>query len=355
MDALDVRNCRVLFALSNLFSEEQVIGGAELGTLIVMRALRTIGMQPYVVMHGLGHFGELLRREGIEFEIVPLSEKVAKLSRNRSIVWQCAPICLEIIHLATAVTRIARRWKVNLLHASHLYGYIACGLAARGMRIPCIWHLHEAWEKSTITKVLEFTGRTLANHVITIAPYEASTVALTGRVPHTLIENAFDFKELTLSRNRFRHEVRAEFGVSPSEILIGYVSHLAPYKGQRTFVRALSHLANSGRVFKAIIVGGPRKSFEWFQPELQAAVDELGFRAGSFLWNTIGRCQRHECNRHFRVRIVNRGVQPCSYRGDVFWQAGDCTKSARRVYRGISCGSMRSWWPPAARSCRMPR
>jgi glycosyltransferase involved in cell wall biosynthesis len=267
---------RVLFALSNLFSDEQVIGGAELGMLAVMKALKTTGVQPYVVMHGSGHFGELLRREAIEFEVVPLSEKIARLSRNRSIRWQSAQIGLEIIRLATAVTRIARRWNIDLLHASHLYGYMACGLAAKTIRTPCIWHLHEGWERGTITNILEFTGRALANHVITIAPYEASTVALTSRVPHTLIENAFDFKELTLSRNRPRHEVRAEFGVGSSEILIGYVSHLAPYKGQRTFVRALSHLVNGGRAFKAIIVGGPRKSFEWFQRELQVEVEELG-------------------------------------------------------------------------------
>ena len=31
---------RVLFALSNLFSDEQVIGGAELGMLVVMKALK---------------------------------------------------------------------------------------------------------------------------------------------------------------------------------------------------------------------------------------------------------------------------------------------------------------------------
>ena len=274
----DMRVRRVLFALSNLFSDEQVIGGAELGMLVVMRALRTIGVEPYVVMHGYGHFGELLRREGIQFEIVPLSQTVTKLSRNRPVVWQCVPICLEIARLATAVRRVARHWEIDILHVHHHYGYVACGLAAQGMGIPCIWHLHEGWERSAITKVLEISGRVLADYVITIAPYEQSTVAsLTDRVPHTLIESAFDFNELHRSRNRSRHEVRAEFGIGPAEVLIGYVSHLAPYKGQRTFVRALNRLASGGSVFfKAIIVGGPRKSFEWFQKDLQLEVNELG-------------------------------------------------------------------------------
>jgi glycosyltransferase involved in cell wall biosynthesis len=268
---------RVLFALSNFFSDEQVIGGAELGMLVVMKALRNSGVEPYVVMHGSGHFAKLLRREGIEFEVVQLSEPITRLSRNRPMVWQSMAIAFEIGRLTAAVRRVAQRWKIDVLHVHHPYGYVVCGLASKWMGIPCIWHIHEGWERSATSKMLEIAGRLLADHVVTIAPYEHSTVvALTDRVPHTMIENAFDFEELRRSRTRPRSDVRAEFGVGPSEVLVGYVSHLAPYKGQRTFVRALGRLAKGGSVFKAIIVGGPRKSCEWFQDELRAEVDELG-------------------------------------------------------------------------------
>jgi hypothetical protein len=211
LENTDVPVRRVLFALSNLFSDEQVIGGAELGMLVVMRALRKNGVEPYVVMHGSGYFGELLRREGIEFEVVRLSNPITNLSRNRPIVWHSVAIVLEIRRLAAAVRRIARRWNIQALHVHHPYGYIACGLAARRMGIPCIWHLHEGWEKSATTRMLVVAGWVLADHVITIAPYEHSTVvALTDRIPHTMIENAFDFEELRQSRTRSRFDVRAE-------------------------------------------------------------------------------------------------------------------------------------------------
>lgn len=81
------------------------------------------------------------------------------------------------------------------------------------MNIACIWHLHEGWEKSATTRMLEIAGRLLADHVVTIAPYEQSTVvALTDRVPHTMIENAFDFEELRRPRTRPRSAVRADPG-----------------------------------------------------------------------------------------------------------------------------------------------
>jgi glycosyltransferase involved in cell wall biosynthesis len=231
MESAEVQVRRVLFVLSNLFSDEQVIGGAELGLLTVMRALRKSGVEAYVAMHGSGYYGELLRREGIQFEVVPLSETIAKVSRNRQVVWRSVPILLEIGRLAVAVGGIARRWNIDLFHVNHPYGYVACGLAARRLGVPCIWHLHEGWERSFTTRCLEFAGRVLADHVINIAPYEQSTVsALTDRVPHTIIENAFDFEELRQSQNRSRDDVRSELGVGPSEVLIGYISHLAPYK-----------------------------------------------------------------------------------------------------------------------------
>jgi hypothetical protein len=109
-ESAEVRVRRILFVLSNLFSDEQVIGGAELGMLIVMRALRKSGVETYVAMHGSGHFGELLRREGIQFQVIPLSETITKVSRNRQVIWQSVPILLEIRRLAAAVRGIAQRW-----------------------------------------------------------------------------------------------------------------------------------------------------------------------------------------------------------------------------------------------------
>jgi glycosyltransferase involved in cell wall biosynthesis len=45
-------------------------------------------------------------------------------------------------------------------------------------------------------------------------------------------------------------------------------------------------LAKDGTVFKAIIVGGPRKSCEWFQDELKAEVRELSLSGRVFFCGT---------------------------------------------------------------------
>lgn len=153
---------------------------------------------------------------------------------------------------------------------------MSCGLAARACRIPCIWHLHESWEPGLLSSTLSALGPLVADHVITIAEYETMTAAkLIARVEHTLVPNAFDFDELGAACTRSAEDVRAEFGIEPDQIVIGYVSHLAPYKGQRTFLQAFAALAQDHPRCRALVVGGPRKSCEWFRDELYEEARKL--------------------------------------------------------------------------------
>jgi hypothetical protein len=122
-------------------------------------------------------------------------------------VAKSVPVLMEIRRLTTSIARIVERWKIDILHANHHFGYIASGLAAKSRSVPCIWHLHEGWDRNVISRVMEVVAPFLVDHIVTIAPYEQSTVAsLTNRVAHTLIEHAFDFSELALSVSRPRQD-----------------------------------------------------------------------------------------------------------------------------------------------------
>jgi len=175
------------------------------------------------------------------------------------------------------VSKLIREWDIDIIHAHHMYAYLSCGMAAKTRGVPCVWHLHESWQPGFLSEILTQAGHLFANHVITIAEYETGTVSrLIRRTGHTLILNAFDFDQLGASQKRAAGDVRAEFGVTSNEILVGYVSHLAPYKGQRTFVHAFARLVDEVPSCRALIVGGPRKSYEWFRDELLEDVRKLG-------------------------------------------------------------------------------
>lgn len=269
---------RVLFHFSNSFDPEQKVGGAEIAALAIMKRLPKEGWQPYALMHAEGLLIPQLERHRIPWKIVPLTRHVTDFSRNRSpSARQAMGAAASIATLAWRVCRAIREWKIDLVHAHHMYGYLSCGIAARLCRVPCIWHLHESWEPGFVCGTLSRLGPFVADHVITIAEYETTTAAqLVARVGHTLVPNAFDFDELAAAQKRPSEDVRAEFGIRPDHILIGYVSQLAPYKGQRTFLQAFASLAQSDPRCRALVVGGPRKSYQWFRDALLQDARELG-------------------------------------------------------------------------------
>jgi len=245
--------------------------------LTIMKGLRINGFDPYVVMHGGGYFESLLKESAIPYEIVPLASNASVISRNRRVGLADLPAAaMQVLRTAHKISKVARSWKIDLIHANHLSGYLSCSLAAKRNRIPNIWHLHEGLAVGVVSQVLQRSASVLTNHVITMAPYEASTVEyMTRQVDHTMIEGAFAFDELLASRKRSGLEIRSEFGIEPTDVLVAYVSHLAPYKGQGTFLESFSRLPqNAG--YRALLVGGPRKSFEWFSKELRADVNSLG-------------------------------------------------------------------------------
>jgi glycosyltransferase involved in cell wall biosynthesis len=261
---------RVLFHISNALGPEQKIGGAEMAVLTVMKGLKREGWEPHVVMHDEGILAAQLDEQGIPWRVFRLNNVLGSISRNqRPSLKQIFAAGAGFGTLTSQLCELIRKWNISLVHANHMYSYLSSGIAARLCRIPCVWHLHESWEPGPVSYTFTRLGPLLADHVITIAEFETKTAAkLVGRVGYTLIPNAFDFDEMEAARRRSAEDVRAEFGIAPGQVLFGYVSHLAPYKGQRTFLRAFATLSRDYPQCRALIVGGPRKHCEWFRDDL---------------------------------------------------------------------------------------
>jgi len=260
----------VLFHFSNALGPEQKVGGAEMAAFAIMKELQRLGWKPHVLMHAEGLLAAQLDQHNIPWKIARLGEGLGSFTRNKlPSLNQAVATGAGLVTLTARLCEVIREWDIDLVHAHHMYAYLSCGIAARIRRVPCIWHLHESWEPGLVYSILSRLGPLLADHIITIAEYETTTAAnLVRRVGYTLIPNAFDFDELEAARKRSAEEIRAELGIEPDQLLIGYVSHLAPYKGQRTFLQAFAALARDYPSCRALVVGGPRKSCEWFRDEL---------------------------------------------------------------------------------------
>lgn len=179
--------------------------------------------------------------------------------------------------------RLLRERDVLLVHSHHPYAFLLGGLAARWAGVPCIWHFHDVWEPGWAKHFIMQSARFLASHRIANTSTTAQKLPQgTGLPPASIVYNGFDFEEFRRGRRKDPLGVRRELGVPPGAVLIGYVSHLAPYKGQAVFLQALAQVVKQSPSVRALIVGGPRKSFEHYPEELRDLSARLGLSESVF-------------------------------------------------------------------------
>jgi glycosyltransferase involved in cell wall biosynthesis len=233
-------------------------------------------------MHGEGLFLEELRRARVAAVYIPVDETLRSLSRANTAAnfLALAGASSGLYRLVRKVVSVIRDWKVDLVHCNHPYGFLCGGIAARCTGVPSVWHFHEELEPGPVRTLILSAARHLAREIIAITPGTASSLGRgAGFPPITVIYNGFDFEELRGARTRDPQTVRREFGIGPEHTLIGYVSHLAPFKGQAVFVEAMARLIRRIPQARALIVGAARKSCEGFPAELCSQAARLGIEA----------------------------------------------------------------------------
>jgi glycosyltransferase involved in cell wall biosynthesis len=269
---------KILNYVSNTFSEPDQIGGVETCTLAAVKHLSRDRFCPVVLAHGGGPFLEEVKKAGIEAMCLPIPNGLKRLSRNNPAGFVKGLLgTASFSRLVTRVARLIREERVHLVHCHHPYAYLIGGIAARYTGVPCVWHFHDVWEAGLTKKFFMFSSKLLADQ--RIANSQATALRLPsgpGHPPLRIIQNGFDYDEIRRTQAREPRETRREFGIAPDAVLLGYVSHLAPSKGQAVFLQALSRVVRTFPSVRALIVGGPRKSFEDYPRELWELSDRLG-------------------------------------------------------------------------------
>jgi glycosyltransferase involved in cell wall biosynthesis len=271
----------ILLYTPNIYPKPDEIGGVETCTLATLKRLNRDRFRPIVLMHAEGPFLDELQRAGVDTVYIPVSDTLRRLSRanTASNFVALSRAAAGLYHVVRQVIRVIREWKIDLVHCNHPYAYLCGGIAARCVGAPSIWHFHEEFEPGPARTFTLTAARHLARHIIAITPATASMFGSgTGFPPITVIYNGFDFDEFRGARSDDTQCVRREFGIGPDELLIGYVSHLAPYKGQAVFLEAMARVVRRIPGARAMIVGAARKSCETFPARLrsQAASLEIG-------------------------------------------------------------------------------
>ena len=130
----------------------------------------------------------------------------------------------------------------------------------------------ENWEGSLAYRLCKCVSRSVplltVNSNAGLAYYDAEGFRCQR---HVLVPNGADTEEFRPDPNA-RERVRAQWGVSQSDKLIGLVGRINPVKGHATFLRAASALCKERNSLRFVVVGdGP----EPYKGELRRLATEL--------------------------------------------------------------------------------
>lgn len=134
-----------------------------------------------------------------------------------------------------------------LWHADLIGGL--CARAAGNRRV--LWNLRNSMPRHAVTKrtsrtvarLCGWVSRWVPSKIVcnSVAALEAHVAAGYRREKCLVIPNGFDLRLFARSESA-RNEVRASWGVKPSDVLVGMVARVDPFKDHATFIRAAARL-----------------------------------------------------------------------------------------------------------------
>ncbi len=171
-----------------------------------------------------------------------------------------------------AIARILKARRIDLVHLNNAVRSHRGGImASRLVGVPCVCHVRifdrfEAVDRPLLRFVNYFVymSRALEAHVRARWPNAVGSVIYDG------LELAEYLRPYDVA------EVRAEFGLSPGDFVVGNVGRLVGWKGQDTFIHALAEIGDRAPNLKALIVGKPDRGKESYLEELKALTEACG-------------------------------------------------------------------------------
>jgi glycosyltransferase involved in cell wall biosynthesis len=215
-----------------------VLSGAEIALVRLIEALDRDLVDPIVVLFEDGPLREQLRAHAVEVVVVPLATATRGASRD-SLLGGPVTAVRRALSAATFLVRLRhalRYLNVDVVHTMSLKADVLGGLAARTLRRPLVWHVHDriagdylpAWVAAGFRRA----ARQLPQHVIANSQATLRTLVPLAEGSYTVIypglpDEAFDVGPR----------------VAKGAPVVGMIGRISPTKGQEVFIRAAEVVA----------------------------------------------------------------------------------------------------------------
>jgi glycosyltransferase involved in cell wall biosynthesis len=186
---------------------------------------------------------------------------------------------MALLITARRLARFLKREKPDLVVTKGLFAHFYGGLAARRLRIPCIWHAQDFISErlfGVYRRGFGLVARWLPGYVI------VDGAAIADQLPHSM-QNRTSVIHNGVDSNVFRPglsgaAVREEFGLPTDAIVIGHIARMTPWKGQHYLLEAFARIAQEAPNAYLLFVGDPVFDTDAYQCELLDLTAKLGLQ-----------------------------------------------------------------------------
>jgi len=249
-------NPRILYLITTLD-----VGGAEVHLLSLVKGLQKVGPYEFEVVYLKG-YGTL------EADFARLGVPVRKVSLER---WTDLPQALGRL---VALMRVHR---YSLVHTHLLKADFVGAMAARVARVPVVIsskHNDERPLRNSVWGFLHGLSTRLDDQVIVISDHVGEYMAAVGRVDRRKMRRIYYGLDWAVYDEPMAGPaVREEFQLGDETFVLGIVARLAPQKGYRYLLEALTQVIAKRPEVRLLIVGDD--PFYNFRAELKAWVQTL--------------------------------------------------------------------------------
>jgi glycosyltransferase involved in cell wall biosynthesis len=258
------------------------MSGVEFSTLYTAQHLDRRCWSPLVICPEEGDLPDHCRLVDVPVFILPIPRFASTgVHVAGKVIVNPFAVVLNVAYVFIAACKLARlfaRRRPALVVTKGLLAHFYGGLAARWMRIPCVWHVQDRVSERAgrvFPWTLSIAGRLFARAIIADADSIARQLA--PFVPPDrifVIWNGVNINEFSPQVDG--SHVRAEWGAGVSDLLIGNIGRLTFWKGQHILIRAFAQIADRFPLARIILIGAPLFDTSAYADSLREEIARLG-------------------------------------------------------------------------------
>jgi len=240
------------------------MGGVQFSTLYLVQRLEPTLWEPIVVCPAEGDLTDACRSSAIAVHIlnVPklrstsfrIGRNTARLPNPLNWAWDG----WATLVVARRLSRFLRQVSPDVVVTKGLFAHFYGGLAARQLRIPCVWHVQDfiserCW--NIYQRLFTQVARWLPDHIV------VDGASIGGQL-HSTVQDRISIIPNGVDTEMFRPGldgqcIRRELGIPLDAMVIGHVGRMTPWKGQHCLLEAFASIAAKMKNVHLLFTGAP--------------------------------------------------------------------------------------------------